>query len=264
MRVLVAEDEPLAARRLTSELERRSGVELVGVFSDGVAASEGIRNHRPDVVLLDIQMPGRTGFEIVDDMDPVDRPIVIFTTAFDRFALKAFKARALDYLLKPVDPTALSDALDRAAKRLSERSAEARAGELTAIISQIRDNGGPDASSDFDSYFWVRSARANVRVDVVDIEAVEAVRDYVSLHTPSRSYLMRSTMAQIESRLDPGVFLRVHRSFIINLNEIQAMTSTASGARLLVTGSGREVKVGRTFAAALSERLEAARLKRAH
>ncbi len=254
MRVLIAEDEPLAARRLMMELGRRGDVDVVGTCYDGNSARKAILECRPDVVLLDIKMPGQSGFEVIDNLETDHPPLVIFTTAFERFAVSAFRSNAVDYLLKPIDRDELDQSLDRARLRLREHDAESRALELNSVVSQMRADA--DEVAGYETVFWVKTAKQNIRVNIHDIEVLEAVRDYVSLHTINRSYLMRSTMLCLEERLNPDQFVRVHRSFIINLDYVHAAKTKPGGVKVIAMRSGREVRVGRTYRAKLATSLQ--------
>ena len=254
MRVLIAEDETLAAQRLKFELSRRGDVEIIGPFFDGESARAGIERSKPDVAILDVKMPGCSGFDVLQRLSMDRLPLVIFVTAFERFAISAFKVHALDFLLKPVDPDALNASLDRARQRLKEADAQSRARELMAVVAQLRSDA--DGEVDYETAFWVKAGGRNVRVEARDIEVAEAVRDYVALHTSSRSLLMRSTMTMLEERLSPDRFARVHRSFIVNLDHIRATRIGERGAHMLQMTSGREVRVGRTHAARLASRLK--------
>jgi two-component system LytT family response regulator len=227
------------------ELGRRGDVDVIGTCYDGNSARAAILESKPDLVLLDIKMPGRSGFEVIDGLETDHPPLVIFVTAFERFAVSAFRSDAVDYLLKPIDRNELGRSLDRARVRLSEQDAETRALELSAVLSQMRADA--DEETEYETSFWVKAAKQNIRVNIHEIEVLEAVRDYVSLHTVNRSYLMRSTMICLEAQLNPDQFVRVHRSFIINLDFVQSATTQAGGGKILGMRSGRKVRVGRTY-----------------
>jgi two-component system LytT family response regulator/two-component system response regulator AlgR len=257
MRVLIVDDEPLARRRLEILLRELPDATLVGAAGDGLAANRMIAELGPDVVLLDIKMPGRTGLEVLDGLSkdqapptaPPNGPIVIFVTAFDRFAIDAFERAAFGYLLKPVEPAKLAAALARARTALAERAAVERAHELEEIIENLR--GGADApASPYLSSLWIaeRGGRCNVAVGAIDWIAAE--RDYVRIHTGAKSYLIRQSIGGLEAKLDPETFLRVHRSSLVRRDRIVRIRN-AAGRGTVVLSTGAEVPVSRRHMAAV-------------
>lgn len=253
LRVLIVDDEPLARRRLEILLRELPDLQLVGAAADGVSAARLIADHAPDVVLLDIKMPGRTGLEVLDGLDsagaaPSTTPIVIFVTAFDRFAVEAFEKAAFDYLLKPVEPQRLSAALARARATLSERAAAERAQELEEILKNLRT--GPEATSAFVRDIWVPERGGRACVPVAAIDWVAAERDYVRIHTGPKSYLIRQSIGALEAKLDPDQFLRVHRSALVRADRIVRIRH-ASGRGAVVLSTGAEVAVSRRHMGAL-------------
>ncbi|MEM7766535.1 MAG: LytTR family DNA-binding domain-containing protein [Pseudomonadota bacterium] len=253
MRVVIAEDEPLAAQRLSNELSRRSDVCVVELCRDGPSAQAAIARHKPDVVVFDITMPGLSGFQVLEHCALEDMPIPIFVSAFEQFALDAFRHNALDFLLKPIDSEALHASIDRARQRMKEVSAETLARELQAVVEQLRSERRPEGPHVTE--FWVKAGRRNTRVGVEDIEYAEALKDYVTLQTATQSHLLRSTMTRMEALLPPHQFLRVHRSYIVNLDKVAALVSGEKGELTLEMMSGRIARVGRSHAAALADRL---------
>jgi two-component system LytT family response regulator/two-component system response regulator AlgR len=262
LRVLIVDDEPLARRRLEILLRELPDATLVGTAADGLAAGRLIEELAPDVVLLDIKMPGRTGLEVLDELSgagapggtPSWAPIVIFVTAFDRFAIDAFERAAFGYLLKPVEPARLAAALARARTALAERAAAERARELEEVLANLR--GGAQAPSPYLASLWIaeRGGRCCVAVGVIDWIAAE--RDYVRIHTGARSYLIRQSIGGLEARLDPGEFLRVHRSSLVRRDRIVRIRHAAGrGAVVLTTGA--EVPVSRRHMGAVKALAEA-------
>lgn len=197
VRALIAEDEPLARRRLERLLAARADVELAGSARDGDEALAMIAAHAPDLLFLDIQMPGLGGFDVLAEIGGGGRPFVIFTTAFDHYALRAFDVHALDYLLKPFDETRFNEALDRA-------------------LPLIR-------GSEWTERFVVKSAGRIVFVRAAEIDWIEAADNYVYLHAGRAAHLVRMTLKAIEERLDPARFARVHRSTIVNLDAVREL-----------------------------------------
>lgn len=244
LRVLIVDDEPLARRRLEILLRDQAGVELVGAAADGVAARRMIGELFPDVVLLDIKMPGLTGLEVLDALGAA-APIVIFVTAFDRFALDAFDRAAFDYLLKPVEPARLAAALARAREALAEHAAAERAEELEEILRNLR--SGPAAApavSLFERDIWIQQRGGRVSLPVAAIDWVAAERDYVRIHSGVRSFLIRQPIGALAARLDPKLFLRVHRSSLVRADRIVRIRH-AAGRGAVILSTGAEIPVSR-------------------
>jgi len=236
LRVLVVDDEPLARRRLCRLLAAMPGVVVAGQAGDGVGAIAMAAELRPDVVLLDIQMPAPSGVEVVERLaEP--RPHVIFVTAFDRFAVRAFELQAADYLLKPV-----------------------AAGRLAEAIARVRRGVGPsvEASGVLQRIPVKRAGRVDL-VDVVSIEWLEAADNYVVVHTASARYIVRDTLAGLVAVLDPARFMRVHRSAVVALAHVRQLELVARGDWTAHLKSGRTVPVSRTYREALFGRLRAGR-----
>jgi DNA-binding LytR/AlgR family response regulator len=251
LRVLIVDDEPLARRRLEILLREQPDVELVGAASDGITARKLIAERGPDVVLLDIKMPGQTGLEVLDALGP-DAPIVIFVTAFDRFALDAFDRAAFDYLLKPVEPVRLAASLARARETLAERAAAMRVGELEEILRNLRSGPAPSAApgGDFDREIWIQERGGRTSVPVAAIDWVAAERDYVRIHTNARSFLIRQSIGALAERLDPAVFVRVHRSSLVRRDRIVRIRH-AGGRGAVILTTGAEIAVSRRHMGAL-------------
>ena len=245
MRVLIVDDEPLARRRLEILLSRRAWVEIAGAVGDGRTALERLRNDPVDVLLLDIQMPALDGLELAEALRERQGPEIIFVTAYDRHAVDAFRAAAVDYLLKPVDPERLDAALGRARQARAARDAQARADELEALVHTLR-------GSDADSVIWVRDRSGQVRIDTARIDWIAAEGDYVRIHCGEQSWLQRATLSGYEERLDARLFLRVHRSFMVNLRSVERITSEPSGAKTLQLSGGTKVRVGRNYETAVN------------
>lgn len=249
MRVLLVDDEPLALRRLEILLERIGGLDVIDVCRAGDEAMDAIAKLKPDIVFLDVRMPVFDGFDVAETVDQKDGPAVVFITAHDDYAVRAFDKRAVDYLLKPVDQTRLAEAVDRARDAIAARAAGARVAELEAALAAPGD--GDDAASKARD-FWVKDRDRVVRVAESEIEWIEAERDYVRLHVNGRSWLVRDTMQRMEHALDPERFVRVHRSAIVNADAIRQARQTSSGGRVLRLASGAEVRVGRSYESVVS------------
>lgn len=259
MRILIADDEPLALRRLETALACIPEAEIVAVASTGGEARRLISKHRPDVAILDIEMPDRTGLSIVEDIGPDDHmPEVIFATAFRHYAVRAFDLAAVDYLTKPIAFERLRDAVRRARKRLEARSADQRFADLQALVATLQSEDRDGDGGRHDSHLWVRRRDEMARLPVSLIRLIEAQGDYVMLHTADGDILHRETVTSLESRLDPSAFVRCHRSTIVNLDHIRGLRRRGKGLTLSLS-DGRTIDVGPTYVERL---MEATRLKR--
>jgi DNA-binding LytR/AlgR family response regulator len=248
LRLLLADDEPLALRRLRLALSNIPDVQVVGAASDGAQAIDAMRELRPDVVLLDIKMPLANGFEVANAVNDSGGPAVIFVTAFDSYALKAFETSAVDYLLKPVEFDRLASALDRARERRAAADAGRRAEKLAEVLETLKREAHERDEPQYDKEFWIRERGRFLRVPVVDVERIEAERDYVRLYWEGRTLLHRETMSHLEERLDPDVMLRVHRSAFVNWARLKAVQRDANGRLLAILEGGDEVPVSRAYA----------------
>ena len=233
LRALVVDDEPLATERLQLLLARLGGVDLVGTAGDGEAACRMAEALSPDLLLLDIAMPGMDGMDVARSLARTgSSAAVIFVTAFDQFAVAAFEVEAVDYLVKPVDPARLERALDRARQHLDRRS----------------DQYSPQETNRFLDEFWASDLTGLVRIRAADIDRVSAERDYMRLHVGSRSWLIHHSMAALEEGLDPDLFVRLHRSAIVRRDFIAGFQRNSSGRWIARLGDGSEQPVGRLYA----------------
>ncbi|MEO7276536.1 MAG: LytTR family DNA-binding domain-containing protein [Sphingomicrobium sp.] len=232
LRVLIADDEPLAAERLQLLLARAEGAILVGTASDGDSAINLAAALHPEVVLLDIAMPGLDGIGVARALAAQDRsPAVVFVTAFDQFAVAAFEVEAVDYLMKPVDPQRLQRALDRAKAYLVSRA----------------DQSAPARSAQWLEEFWASDLSGLVRIAARDVDRVSAERDYMRLHVGRRSWLIHHSMAALEEGLDPELFVRLHRSAIVRKDFVTGFTRNPSGRWIARLADGEEQPVGRLY-----------------
>ncbi len=229
VRILIVDDEPLAIERLQVLCAREPLIDLVGTASDGLAALRMTEALEPDALLLDISMPELDGMGVARALGAAKhRPAVVFVTAFDSFAVEAFNVAAVDYLLKPVSP----DRLKRAIERVVER------------------RGAPDGTQPANNYvqeFWVPHRSELIRVAAEDIERIDAERDYMRLHVGQRSYLLHQTISALEERLDPQLFIRLHRSTILRRDRIKGLKHDGGGVWSADLGDGDEVRIGRTY-----------------
>ncbi|HEY8615032.1 LytTR family DNA-binding domain-containing protein [Phenylobacterium sp.] len=243
LRALIVDDEPLARRRLEILLRDTPDVEVAGMAADAGAASRMIADLAPDLVLLDIKMPGRSGFDVLDAAPREDGPIVIFVTAFDRYALEAFDRAAFDYLLKPVEPERLAQAIGRARDALAARQAAERVRELEEIVENLR-GGAPPAAPSYERELWIQDRGDRISLPVAALDWVAAERDYVRLHAGPRSFLVRQPLGDLEARLDPRQFVRAHRSAVVRIDRIVRLRR-AGGRVVLVLSTGAEIPVSR-------------------
>lgn len=243
LRTLIVDDEPLAVERMQILCARIARLQLVGTASEGEAALRLVEALEPDLLILDIAMPGMTGIDVANALDARGgrRPAVVFVTAFDQFAVSAFDAAAVDYLLKPVAPERLEKAVERVAERMALRT----------------DAPAASASrpSPYTQEFWVPNRGELVRVAASAIERIEAERDYMRLHVregiAARSYLIHETIGALEQRLDPTMFVRLHRSSIVRRDLIARLGHDGQGNWAADLGTGTQVKIGRTYLASV-------------
>jgi DNA-binding LytR/AlgR family response regulator len=258
LRVMIVEDEPLATRRLVRLLKNLASVEVVAVAQHGREALSIMEATRPNLLLLDIQMPGIDGFDLLERMPPSLTPAVVFVTAFDRYALKAFAVRAVDYVLKPVVQQRLEAALEQARRDIASRTVEKKLAELQQLTAELRRQSRARESG-YDQELWVQQRSEVVRIPVAEIDWIEAQKDYVRIHSGSRSYFSRGLIGTLEDRLDPAEFMRVHRSAIVRLDRIRAVSRGRYGVLDIDLIPGARVRVGRKYSAGVRTRLGKAR-----
>jgi two-component system LytT family response regulator len=244
MRVLVADDEPLARKLLRTLLARRDDVELVAECGSGETAIAEILRHRPDCVFLDIRMPGKDGFEVIDSIGSAPMPRVVFVTAHDDYAVRAFDVHAADYLLKPFDQERFDAAVDRVVASWRAADDARLAERLSALIAELR------PATDATARRSRIAVRENGRITFIaaeEIDWIEAASDYTRIHAGKRAPLVRSTMSELEARLDPRCFVRIHRSIIVNVGQIRELQPHFNGEYFVVLRDGTTLKSSRTF-----------------
>jgi two-component system LytT family response regulator len=240
IRVVIVDDEPLARLAVKVRLARRDGFVLVGEFGDGDSAGAGIAALKPDLVFIDVEMPCKTGLEVLAALPPAHRPMAILLTAYDGFAVQAFQLAALDYLLKPVDDERLDEALDRARQAFPYRG---------------QGRAAPPAPAPARS-FSVRVGSRTVLVPVADVERIEADGDYATLHAQGKTWLVRERLHNLAIQLDPRQFHRVHRSSIVRLDLIAELRPLTNRDALLRLRDGSVLRASRTYMPALAEALQ--------
>lgn len=239
LRALLVDDEPLARSRLSILLARRKDIQVVGEAGDAEEAVQAIEALNPDIVFLDIEMPGRNGLELARALRERPDLGVIFVTAHYQFAVEAFEIDAIDYLLKPVEPERLDIALLKA-----ERA--------RAVTGEDIDETPVQAGEGYANALWVQSRTGMIGVPLHTIDWIEAARDYVLLHTDSRSHILRATMTSLEQQLDPALMVRVSRSAFVRRDAIKGLSPQGRGGLIAVLKSGAGVRVGATFVASIS------------
>lgn len=258
IRTLIVDDEPLARERLHELLEDRTDVTVVGVAEDGLEAAETIRDQNPDLVFLDVQMPGLSGIDVIEEVGRENMPVTVFVTAYDQYAIKAFDLAAVDYLLKPFDDERFEQALSRARERIVDQDADAISRRLLRMLKE-KDPSLLEEEAEADEPYLERIAvqgRGKARiVSVDDITHITADGSYAELHTPDGTHVIRERMKALASRLDPSQFVRVHRSAIVRLDEVEMILRSGGGNYAVRLHDGTTVSVSRGRIEDLQERL---------
>ena len=242
LRALIVDDEPPARRKLRGFLSREADFEVVGEAGSGPEAVAAVKELQPDVVFLDIQMPGMDGFEVLQALQCLggDMPCLVFATAYDQYALKAFEVCALDYLLKPFDRERLQSTLKRVRAHLEEEPTDLRQ-RMEELLRRLEERRR------YPSRFLVKSRGRTIFLKVEEIDWIEAAANYAELHSGSRSYLLRETMNELEEKLDPRQFVRVHRSHIVNLDRIREIQPWSRNDFVIVLENGTQVRMSRRY-----------------
>lgn len=254
IRTILVDDEKLAIQGLQLRLEPFEDVEVIATCANGREAIRAIKTEKPDLVFLDIQMPGFDGFGVVKGVMEIEPPLFVFVTAYEEHAIRAFEANAVNYLMKPVDPDRLADTIERVRQRLAERRGAEEADKLMNVLAEVAPDkaeqfadGESEASDRFEKLINIKDRGQIFRVEVDTIEHIEAAGDYMCIYTGDNSLILRETMKDLERRLDPRTFQRVHRSTIVNLNQVRQVKPHTNGECFLVLESGAEVKVSRSY-----------------
>jgi two-component system LytT family response regulator len=258
IRTILVDDEPLAIQGLQLRLAQYEDVEIIETCLNGREAIRAIKTDKPDLVFLDIQMPGFDGFSVIQGLMEVEPPLFVFVTAYQDHAIRAFEAQAMDYLMKPVDEQRLADTLDRVRQRLAEKRGHEEAGRLKEVLAEVApqaaeelaaatDGDDAPASNRFEKLINIKDRGQIFRVDVDTIERIDAAGDYMCIYTGETTLILRETMKDLEKRLDPRRFQRVHRSTIVNLDLVKQVRPHTNGECFLVLESGAQVKVSRSY-----------------
>ncbi len=253
IRTIVVDDEKLAIQGLQLRLEAFPDVEVIGTCANGREAIRAIKTEKPDLVFLDIQMPGFDGFSVVKGVMEIEPPLFVFVTAYQEHAIRAFEANAVNYLMKPVDEAKLADTLERVRVRLAEKRSAEEAEKLKVVLAEVSPEsldgmaGEGEFAGRYEKMINIKDRGKIFRVDVDTIEHIEAAGDYMCIYTGDNSLILRETMKDLERRLDPKTFQRVHRSTIVNLDLVRQVRPHTNGECFLVLESGAEVKVSRSY-----------------
>ena len=269
IRAIVVDDEELARRGLELRLRAHADIELVAQCASGREALETIGHEQPDLVFMDVQMPGLNGFQAVKRLPQDSLPLVVFVTAYDRYALEAFATQAIDYLLKPVDENRLAQALDRVRTELKQQSLIARHEQMLKLLTQVDGTQHLDrqdlvaqlrtlSEPRYANVLPIRTPTETVRLRVDQIDWIDAAGDYMCVHAQGQTYVLRETMKSLESVLNPETFQRVHRSTIVNVARVRKLRPHMNGEYFLTLESGQELKLSRTYRDRLEQLLASA------
>jgi len=239
MRVLVVDDEPPARRKLMNFLREERDVEIVGEAGNGTKAAALIEELEPDLVFLDVQMPGMTGFEVLETLGG-RVPLIVFVTAYDQYAVKAFEVHALDYLLKPFDRDRLQTCLSRVRDQISRSAGADLQARMQKLIAEATGRA-------YATRLMVKHHGRVVFLQIRDVDWIKALANYVELHVGAQTYMIRETLNSLESRLDPDLFARVHRSVIVNLDRIKELQPWSHNDYLVILKDGTEIRMSRRY-----------------
>ncbi len=246
IRTLIVDDEELGRDRLQSLLASQTDVDIIGVCVDGPSAVETIEREQPDLVFLDVQMPGMDGFEVIDNLDAVHMPAVVFVTAHDGHALRAFEIHALDFLLKPFDQTRFEKALERARAQVRRSNGPLMDSRLVSLLEELHQE------RKYPERLIVKSSGRVFFIRTEELDWVEASGNYVKIHTATDAHLLRESMKNMETKLDPRTFVRIHRSAIVNIDRIKELEPWFHGEYVVIMRDGTRLTASRVFSDRLS------------
>ncbi len=249
IRTLVVDDEPLARERIRALLTEQPDIDVIGEARDGEEAVQAILAQEPDLVFLDIQMPKMDGFEVIRTVGPENMPLVVFVTAYDQHALKAFDVRALDYLLKPFDRERFAESIGRVRQAIERSGTDEIGRRLLELVRELKPGGGRS------DRLVIKSAGRLFFLRIDEIDWVEAAGNYVKLHVGTEEHLLRETMNGIEVKLDPDKFFRIHRSRIVNMERIKELQPWFNGEYVVILRNGTKLTLSRGYREKLQERL---------
>jgi two-component system, LytTR family, response regulator len=258
IRAIIVDDEELARRGIQIRLQEHADIMVVAECANGREALEAIGSEQPDLMFLDIQMPGLSGFDVLARIPHESLPMTVFVTAYDRYALDAFEAQALDYLLKPINDMRFGQALDRVRAYWQQLTALNQREKLMQLLastqgsgsideSKIREQLAADLPRRYPQILPIREDAGTIRLDVRTIDWIDAAGDYMCVHADGRTYVLRETMKSLEAVLDPNVFQRVHRSTIVNVHRVKRLRPHTNGEYFLTLEDGQEIKLSRSY-----------------
>lgn len=251
IRTILIDDEPLARDKIRGFLEDEADFEVIAECRDGKEALETIEAEKPDLIFLDVQMPELDGFEVLENLEIGAMPTVVFTTAFDQYALQAFDVHAVDYLLKPFDRERFREALERARREVGRK----QIGDMKEQLKALLDSVGAERPK-HPERLVIKSSGRVVFLKVDEIDWVDAAGNYVKLHAAGENHLLRETMSNLEERLDPGKFIRIHRSTIVNIERIKELQQQFHGDYLVVLNSGQRLTLSRSYREKIQQLLD--------
>lgn len=243
LKTIIADDEPLARERLRLLLSADKEIEITDECRNGREVIAALKAKAADLLFLDIQMPGGTGFEVMDAIGLANMPLTVFVTAHDEYAVKAFEVQALDYLTKPVEPERLRATLSHVKERIASKSALMTQEQLSSVLASLTNNGLD--RGEYQKRFLVRNGTKDLFVNVNDIEWIEAADYYSCLHVGNRKYMLRETIKQLANKLDPAKFVRVHRSAIANIEQVREIIREGRAEGWLVLASGQRLRMSK-------------------
>jgi len=259
IKTMIVDDEPLARKGLSLRLAQFDNIDVIAECNNGVDAVSKIPQLQPDLVFLDIQMPGLNGFQVIHKLQELKQtiPMIVFVTAFDSYAIKAFDIHALDYVLKPVDDNRLRDAVQKVSDHLALKNTGLNSQKLVRLVADFTGDDCEDilrklaageriTQQGYPDILAVKDGSEVTRVPISDIQWIDAAGDYMCVHTTKQTHIMRQTMKELDQQLDPRRFVRVHRSAIVNINYVQRLVSHISGEYHLILSNGSELKVSRS------------------
>jgi two-component system LytT family response regulator len=258
VRTIIVDDEALSRRGLEIRLLEARDFEIVAQCTNGREALAAIASHQPDLMFLDVQMPRMSGFEVLAEIPQESLPLVVFVTAYDQYAIRAFESRAVDYVLKPVDDIRFALALERVREQIRARSAASQRDQLLGLIAEITgsgelvldellEHGRRALEAKHPTVLPIRQGRETMRVPIASIDWIDAAGDYMCIHAMGQTHILRGTMKDLEEYLDPKLFQRVHRSTIVNLNRVHSLRAHMNGEYFLTLEGGHELKLSRTY-----------------
>jgi two-component system, LytTR family, response regulator len=259
IKTLIVDDEPLARRNLRLLLEKDPQVVIIGECRNGREAVDAIKSHSPDLIFLDIQMPEMDGFDVLENVGAEQIHAIVFVTAFDQYALKAFEVHALDYLLKPFDDARFQKALQAAKSQIEQREIDKISKKLLALLEdRLTTRQSRSQEPGYLTRLMIKLSNRVILLNVSDIDWIEADGNYAKLHVGRKSHMLREKMHDLEARLDPQKFVRVHRSIIVNLDRIKELYPHFNGDYIIILADGTQLKLSRSRREHLEARLNAA------